>query len=370
MSFVSRWLECQGLEKTIEHLSKNPQLLEQNDIANYIIYAGCGPLLSFLFDSTKDSPPEERRKRLIHIFERNTLLGKPIENAIKQNQYNFVVFLLEHCCPSGYELLDDNCLRLAVYESKNIKLIDYVWRNALNRFNVTPSSLLRIWAKSGKIHGYMDDLKTKYSDYYKICATGNQEQIVFLVQNNPRLAWDNIAYKRNIAAIAARFGFVEVLEFLREFILGLPYEKRIIRKLLGQAFHGEYGTGESGALFTAIAHKQFPALKFLIEYCCEVSSEWFYQTLIRYLGIYGTVKMVDYVLTNLPGVLDRRDSLFQELRTRRDPDLTAYVDQFNSESFEKRIECALLKKAQDLGGSFTRLILDIVLQETQLKLGH
>lgn len=334
-------------EEAINLIIDDPSLLDEKSengdtLGHLSVKLGSGRMLSFLvnFINEKFIDEEERVKKLSQIFETmNRHNYTPVDLAILKCQYNFLLFLIEHCCPNGYDLLVPYRFTFDYYGIvKNccIKCFDFYMRNCPVR--VSCFYLYQISTKKDQ-HRYLDNLIEKYEtqrervfngltkifeaenrnpNLYSDLRIEKQNDIKSMIDENPRLAWDDfmVIYPmdgRNLAEFAAQFGFLDILRHIHETIMAQPYTEKSKNNLLNQTFQHDkrdywqyqvsaYNRNVICALDRAVIREQFECVKFIMENCCPdgmVNAKYFCGTLI--LAAATNVEIFEYILLNIDG---------------------------------------------------------------------
>lgn len=318
MEGVISLLKKREAKKAIALLEEKPWLIgsrdpENNTLAHFAVSYDSGEMLSYLVNTIyKTSYSKEHRDaRLTQIFEEENSQGySSVELSVALSHFNFMIFMLQHCCPKGNKLLTEATADMA-FKARSAPCLLYILENAPSRMFYSPD---RYWFSalfSGhtRIEKHLRGKVRNQEIYYRFSLDQNYEGIEQIIRENPRLAWDSLYDNYNIAELRARQGDIRTLKFIRDFIQSQPYDGATRDNLLRQTFQ-QCVTGKKCTLEQAILSKDCKTLEFLVEECCPDGFELFSrkfsgkETLLYQAVRFGDVEMVHYILSNTRNVLE------------------------------------------------------------------
>lgn len=331
---------------------------------------------------------DERRTRLICMFEtKNKRKLHSVDCSISRAQYSFMMFLLQHCCPNGNAVLTDESVK-AAFESDCVPCLKYIRENALNRLVWSPDCIHRTAAQRRKLHieKYLQPRSKRYCYIELLIKNDKHDDVVALINGNPRIAWDSVYHNRNIAQFAAMYGNIALLNIVRESIINQPYDWDTRKRLLTQTFEDSFMDGRS-ALEIAILNRNFAAFQFIVEECCptefEVLSKQLTngETLLHRAARDGVKKIIEYILCNS---LDVRENLAMRAfssdihgtetaldvaKRMERTDIIQYLSTIDHDQLQRKRELTLVQRAQrylnNTSDSLPEIILQVMEQEME-----
>lgn len=395
--------------KAITLLQQNRELLDisdpqRNTWAHWAIFTGSGTFLSFLVNTINETSitEDDRQARLIAMFEAENYKSDTAVNcAIRHAQYNFLVFLLQNCCPSGNKLLTTRSAFLAV-DSGCSQCLEYVLKNALNRIGRSANLLwlFALFDEKKSVKKYLDPIARLHEKYAKRVTQNDSREIIAIIEENPRLAWDSLHDDVNIAAMCARQGNIPVLDFIHRFTLEQPFDDETKERLLLQTFESAgWRDSKYNAVEFAVRGNEFETLKFLLEYCCPSGTDLCDKlfdsndTLLHQAAEYGSVEMVRYILRNsrsvwgnlnMKGTIIKKTKYgFVSQRTRETPleaaqrarryDIVNYLETLDVEQLQRESENGTVHRARQYlsnrgdGETLPELMLEVMEQEMEMQ---
>lgn len=351
MSLIIPLLKKHKTEKAAGLIELDPKLLDEtdrkgNNLAHWSVMLGNGEMLSFLVNFINEYYVNDeigRLRKLSRIFESlNDQQQRPTDIAIKKCHYNFLVFLIEHCCPNGFDMflpvedylkyyrnIGHSCMKCFDFYLKNCperSFTGYKWWNSEKR---------RYLQKSReKYYPYFSAIFNNLKDIFRDRAPTlgldrkNQKEINSFIDEYPRLAWSNFIIPESkcddLAMFAANLGCLDILKHIYEVIITHHCSTKTKYALLFSTFQTAPNPAHHGANYWNIIIVNSPiersimfahinCLKFIVEFCCPEGI--LFPKHIVYESVYG----INYNLLHIAAISDAEKFDYLLLNMKEDP---------------------------------------------------